>query len=370
MFDDRPTPGNGTGAEFVPERQNGSFGTAPAWGSDPRAALAIRKRAARSEIFRCGLLIGAAFLGHLLLSRIYIYSLRGNEDLRQLYLNDLHVQYLLDTLYSIVAVGLPFLIVWCVLRRARFAKGVSLPLGKTYPGASTGLLVFSALGVCLLGSLLTNWFAAFADSVGLGFNSYYQALEGLDTPEDAPGLLLFFLRTALVPAFVEELCFRGVILQPLRRYGDWFAIGVTAFLFGLMHANMTQMPFAILAGVAMGYAAVVTGSLWTSILIHFLNNFVSCVSQIALTRLPEGRGMVTDAVLLYAPLLLGAVLFAVYAAKHRNCLRLYPWEEGKLEKKARFFLLAPTLLVAVCVLAFNTVCDIRLVSDALAGGLF
>ena len=369
MNDDRPMPGAETEYPGATAPQGSPYAPAPAWEAAPQNALALKKRAARSEIFRCGLLIGAAFLGHLLLSRIYIYSLRGNENLRQLYLNDLHVQYLLDTLYTIVAVGLPFLIVWCVLRRTRFAKGQTLPLGKTYPGACAGLLVFAALGVCLLGSLLTNWFAAFADSVGLGFNSYYQALEGLDTPEDGAGLLLFFLRTALVPAFVEELCFRGVILQPLRRYGDWFAVGVTAFLFGMMHANMTQMPFAILAGVAMGYAAVVTGSLWTSILIHFLNNFISCVSQIALTRLPEGRGMVVDAVLLYAPLLLGAVLFAVYASKHRNCLRLYPWEEGKLEKKARFFLLAPTLLVALCVLAFNTLCDVKLVSDALAGGI-
>ena len=91
------------------------------------------------------------------------------------------------------------------------------------------------LTLCMmLGSMsgyVPGWFAAFADSVGLGFNSYYQALEGLDTPEDGAGLLLFFLRTALVPAFVEELCFRGVILQPLRRFGDWFAIFTSALLF-------------------------------------------------------------------------------------------------------------------------------------------
>ena len=327
------------------------------------------KRAARREIFSLGLVLGAAFLLHLLFSRIYAFSIRGSETFLSLYRNDLHVQYLMDTLYSLLAVGLPFLIIYLFLRRTRAGKNVEIPLGPTYPDSRMGLLVFAGLGFCMIGSLVTNYFAVFADSIGLGFTSFYEALEGYDTPEDAVGFVLMLLRTALVPAVVEELCFRGVILQSLRKYGDWFAIGITAFLFGLMHANMTQMPFAIIAGFAMGYAAVVTGSLRTSILIHFLNNFISCVAQIALAYLPEGAGRAADAVLIYVPILIGVICFAVYVMRRRNCMRLYGWEDkGKLTKKARFFLLAPTMLIAIVILSFNTICDIKVVGDALLGG--
>ena len=47
------------------------------------------------------------------------------------------------------------------------------------------------------------------------------------------------LATAVVPLFVEEFLFRGVILSQFRKYGDVFAVIASALLFGLLHRNFS-----------------------------------------------------------------------------------------------------------------------------------
>ena len=69
--------------------------------------------------------------------------------------------------------------------------------------------------------------------------------------------------------------FRGVILTVLRRYGDAFGIFVSALLFGFLHGNFIQTPFAFIVGLVLGYVTVYTGSMLPAMIIHFLNNTVS-----------------------------------------------------------------------------------------------
>lgn len=82
---------------------------------------------------------------------------------------------------------------------------------------------------------------------------------------------------------------RGVVMQPLRKYGDWFAILTSAFVFALMHGNLVQAPFAFIAGIGLGYAVIASGSLWTGILIHLLNNSISVIQTIGNRLSPRGK---------------------------------------------------------------------------------
>ena len=86
---------------------------------------------------------------------------------------------------------------------------------------------------------------------------------------------LFFLSNAVLPAVVEELVFRGAIMQSLRRFGDSFALLISSLLFGIVHGNLVQAPMAFLSGMAIGYFVLHTGSLRTGMLIHFVNNAAS-----------------------------------------------------------------------------------------------
>ena len=64
---------------------------------------------------------------------------------------------------------------------------------------------------------------------------------------------------------IEEFAMRGVVMQSLRKYGDWFAIIMSSLVLALVHGNMVQIPFAFIAGIAIGYAVTVTGSMWTGV---------------------------------------------------------------------------------------------------------
>ena len=73
---------------------------------------------------------------------------------------------------------------------------------------------------------------------------------------------------------------RGIVMQPLRRYGDGFAIICSSLVFGFMHCNLVQIPFALIAGIVIGYAVIITESIWTGVLIHFLTNGFSVAVNI------------------------------------------------------------------------------------------
>lgn len=76
-------------------------------------------------------------------------------------------------------------------------------------------------------------------------------------------------------------------MMPARKFGNWFAVLVSSALFGMMHGNLVQAPFAFIVGIGIGYFVIVTGSMWTGVMIHFCNNFFSGVISILYEFMPE-----------------------------------------------------------------------------------
>jgi len=82
----------------------------------------------------------------------------------------------------------------------------------------------------------------------------------------------------LMVGVVEEILFRGLLQCSLERVMPvWQAIGITSVVFGLMHVgwmNPLEVLLAYGAGVAFGYMAVVTDSLFAPIMAHGFGNVV------------------------------------------------------------------------------------------------
>lgn len=94
-------------------------------------------------------------------------------------------------------------------------------------------------------------------------------------PTSAPTYLLAILLVAVFPAVYEELIFRGVVLQGLRsRFSDCGAILLSGLLFALMHFNLQQLAYPFILGCVMGWIVIRTGSLVSSMIVHFVNNFL------------------------------------------------------------------------------------------------
>jgi membrane protease YdiL (CAAX protease family) len=91
-------------------------------------------------------------------------------------------------------------------------------------------------------------------------------------PTQPAAIVFYILMICVFAPLLEEFIFRGLILQSLRKFGDVFAIVISAMLFGLMHGNLLQAPFAFIAALAFGYFVIKLNSIWVSVIAHcFIN---------------------------------------------------------------------------------------------------
>lgn len=81
---------------------------------------------------------------------------------------------------------------------------------------------------------------------------------------------------ALLPGIFEEVCFRGGLQNILMRWlkGPWVAIILTAFIFSIIHISYYGFLVRFALGIILGLVFYYSGSLWLSILFHFLYNGV------------------------------------------------------------------------------------------------
>ncbi|MGY4383357.1 membrane protease YdiL (CAAX protease family) [Pedobacter sp. UYP24] len=89
-------------------------------------------------------------------------------------------------------------------------------------------------------------------------------------------LINIFL-VAFVAAISEEFMFRGAVQRTLIRMfnNTHIAIWVSAFIFSAIHLQFYGFLPRFLLGAGFGYLYVWSGSLWCSILAHFLNNAIA-----------------------------------------------------------------------------------------------
>ena len=148
---------------------------------------------------------------------------------------------------------------------------------------------------------------------------------------------------------------RGVVMQPLRKYGDWFAILTSAFVFALMHWEPGAGPLRFIAGIGLGYAVIASGSLWTGILIHLLNNSISVIQTIAIAYLPEGKAAIVSAILIGVVIAAGAAALLVYLVK-KEMRFVLPLSSVPLHRgeKCAAYLFTPPMVLALAMMVWST----------------
>lgn len=108
---------------------------------------------------------------------------------------------------------------------------------------------------------------------------YDEVMSMLIQMTGGPLWVSFLLTAVFAPIFEEWLC-RGMILRGLlTRMKPGWAIVVSALFFAFIHMNPWQALNAFIIGLIMGYVYFKTGSLWLTMLIHFVNNATSVISS-------------------------------------------------------------------------------------------
>jgi membrane protease YdiL (CAAX protease family) len=104
---------------------------------------------------------------------------------------------------------------------------------------------------------------------------------------DSKYIFISVLSVAIVPAFVEELLFRGVILNGFKdNYSQKKAIIVSSLLFGIVHLNPWQLVTAFIFGIASAWVCLKMKSLTLSIYMHLLNNTAAVFARKAKDIIP------------------------------------------------------------------------------------
>ena len=116
--------------------------------------------------------------------------------------------------------------------------------------------------------------------IGMGFWTNF-IVELLDLPNLNEDIMIEMMRSpigmfsiAILAPVVEEMLFRGAIQSRLtaKWKNPWWGIAVASLLFGVIHGNPVQIPFAFITALALGWVYWLTGSLLLPILMHFVNN--------------------------------------------------------------------------------------------------
>ncbi len=103
-----------------------------------------------------------------------------------------------------------------------------------------------------------------------------EALLKVNNPMD---IVVNLIIIAALPAICEELCFRGalqrILIQCTR--SPWLGIIITSILFSALHLQFQGFLPRMFLGIVLGALYWYSGSLWTSILAHFVNNAVQVI---------------------------------------------------------------------------------------------
>lgn len=212
--------------------------------------------------------------------------------------------------------------------------------------------------ICVGANIITNVLINLLDSAGVKAT---QPSDSAANPETIPALLLSLVATAIMPALLEEFALRGVILQPLRKYGTAFAIVASSAIFGIMHGNLIQAPFAFIVGLGLAFFAIKCGSLWIGVIIHGLNNAYSVLMSFMYSKLSEGTADKINYCVVGAILLLAIVSIVILLLSDKEFFKKengdISTQDAKLltsgQKAAAFFLNVPMIISLILMALFT-----------------
>ncbi|MBN1182949.1 MAG: CPBP family intramembrane metalloprotease [Bacteroidales bacterium] len=178
----------------------------------------------------------------------------------------------------------PFIIAWFIASRAmEFLGLVRKPLSSSILLSIiiilVGVPVINYLGEVNANMKLPSFMSGLERWMMDQENEYKILTERLLEANNLSTLLINIFMIAIIPAFGEELAFRGILQQLLS---SWFknkhvAVVITAFIFSAIHLQFYGFIPRFVLGLYLGYLFVWSGSLWLPIIAHFTNNCAAVI---------------------------------------------------------------------------------------------
>lgn len=229
-------------------------------------------------------------------------------------------------------------------------------------------LVFIGMAVAMVANTASGMV-----QTNFSFFGLQNAVSMSEDVSNSSEIVLYIILTAIVPAFAEEFAFRGILMGTLRKFGDSFAIITSAIIFGAMHGNIAQIPFAFILGLVLAYVDCKTNSILPSIIIHFLNNFYAVMLDILQsTQVFNDRVLMMIYFILIASFcILGLISFFYLIIKDKNYFRIsdksIQQSDSQIsnlltfKEKMKAFFINPGVLFVLSVFIIETAASLKVV---------
>lgn len=307
----------------------------------------IRRSDEIKRLRKLSFFAGLAVIAYVVIQNLIVFMMQisGTVDV---YLNNDYFRSGIDILMTILGIFVPFSIAG---RKMKEVSGVYEPVMTERP-ISLKLFVLGTIGCsgCIMIANIISSYINYFISLG----GYELENADIEMPDGVFGLVLSFIRISILAAFVEEYCLRGHVMGNLRRYGDAFAIAMSATVFALMHGTLMQVPFALISGFALGYFSVKTNSIWPAIIGHAVNNGLSVAITYLMKVMSEEDAMLIYSDVMYMLILAGLLCTLIFVKNTKK----NPLSKGEASlsttEKAAGFLLTPTTLIAIIIMVMIT----------------
>lgn len=225
---------------------------------------------------------------------------------------------------------------------------VALPL-RPVDGGNLLLTIPVTFFLSVIGAFLTSLLSMLISVTG-----YVPVDPQPDIPQTVSGYLLYFFIMVVLPMFFEEIAFRGILLQSLRRFGDGFALVASSLMFGLLHLNLVQTPHAFFLGLWMGYLVLRSGSLWSSIVLHGCVNLSAGILSILIDGATDEALMLINGFYVTFWLIVGGgCILGLFLRNRENGFALHPARTYlKNGEKLSTYFSAPMMLALLAVMAY------------------
>lgn len=94
-------------------------------------------------------------------------------------------------------------------------------------------------------------------------------------PQNSKEFLMSLIIISITPGICEEVLFRGMVMSSYNKLGKKSAILISAMLFGIYHFNIQNLLGPTFLGIVFGYLVYKTGSIFTSMIAHGVNNAIA-----------------------------------------------------------------------------------------------
>jgi len=180
---------------------------------------------------------------------------------------------------------LTFFSAWAIhaIFKRKFLERLSF--NKTQPAfIAAGFLAGCAL------QMPTGFIVSLIESAGVAPDLFEKYSENIETLMDNQNIILQILAVGIAAPLIEEIIFRGLIFNQLKKNTTIsVALVIQALLFGIAHLNVVQGSYAFVLGIILGLVALWSDSLLLPIAVHvgmnlsgvFLSEFESGISDIA-----------------------------------------------------------------------------------------